>query len=180
MAAAGIEINKIRILARHSGDMILRYVADAPLRTLGADHSAAALRTGLRPSVDLGPNGGTIHNARLNKIEAALRKLEVDLNTQAQDLVALATGFARSDDRVFVQNTVTAAVHLARSLDGGHSVCGWRFATARRLGNVPAYRIVDTLINMPGSIICERCMPTEKAVALGAANAIVHELSGDE
>ncbi len=36
-AAAGLEVNKIRILARHSGDTILRYVADAPLRTLGAD-----------------------------------------------------------------------------------------------------------------------------------------------
>ena len=30
-AAGGIEVNKIRILARHSGDMILRYVAEAPL-----------------------------------------------------------------------------------------------------------------------------------------------------
>ena len=37
LAAAGIEINKIRILARHSGEAILRYVAEAPLRSLRAD-----------------------------------------------------------------------------------------------------------------------------------------------
>ena len=36
-ALAGLEVNKIRILARHSGDSILRYVADVPLRTLRAD-----------------------------------------------------------------------------------------------------------------------------------------------
>ena len=36
-AVAGLEVNKIRILARHSGDTILRYVADASLHTLRAD-----------------------------------------------------------------------------------------------------------------------------------------------
>ena len=36
-AAMGIEVNKIRILARHSGDTILRYVVEAPLRSLRAD-----------------------------------------------------------------------------------------------------------------------------------------------
>lgn len=36
-AAMGVEVNKNRILARRSGDTILRYVADAPLRSLRAD-----------------------------------------------------------------------------------------------------------------------------------------------
>ena len=36
-AAMGVEVNKIRSLARHSGDTILRYVADATLRSLRAD-----------------------------------------------------------------------------------------------------------------------------------------------
>ena len=31
LSAAGMEVNKVRIMARHSGDAILRYVADAPL-----------------------------------------------------------------------------------------------------------------------------------------------------
>jgi hypothetical protein len=31
-AALGVEVTKIRILARHSGDAILRYVAEAPLK----------------------------------------------------------------------------------------------------------------------------------------------------
>ena len=36
-AAMGIEINKIRLLAHHSGDAIHRYVQEAPLRSLRAD-----------------------------------------------------------------------------------------------------------------------------------------------
>jgi hypothetical protein len=37
LAAAGVEISKVRILARHSGDAILRYVSDAPLKSLRAE-----------------------------------------------------------------------------------------------------------------------------------------------
>jgi len=36
-AALGLEINKIRLLARHSGETIMRYVAEAPLRSLRTD-----------------------------------------------------------------------------------------------------------------------------------------------
>ena len=36
-AARGMEIKTIRIMARHSGDHFLRYVQDAPLRSLRAD-----------------------------------------------------------------------------------------------------------------------------------------------
>ena len=31
-AAIGLEVNKVRLMARHSGETIMRYVADAPLR----------------------------------------------------------------------------------------------------------------------------------------------------
>ena len=36
-AALGLEINKVRLMARHSGETIMRYVADAPLRSLRTD-----------------------------------------------------------------------------------------------------------------------------------------------
>ena len=45
LAAAGIEINKIRILARHSGETILRYVAEAPLKSLRSDLGLIAARS---------------------------------------------------------------------------------------------------------------------------------------
>ena len=37
LAELGLEVMKIRIFARHGGDTILRYVAEAPLRTLRSD-----------------------------------------------------------------------------------------------------------------------------------------------
>jgi hypothetical protein len=178
LAAAGVEVNKIRILARHSGDTILRYVADAPLMSLRADLSAAASRTGL--SSMTAARVATVDRARLVTLETSLATLERNLQSQAQDLVALATGFARTDSRVFVQNSITAVVHLALALDGGHSACGWRFATARGRGTNPAYRVITSLTNLPGEMICERCMPTEKAVPLGSAHSGDCELSGDD
>mgnify|MGYP002810444126 FL=1 len=106
--------------------------------------------------------------------------VRMDAQTQAQDVVALATGYARTDTRVFIQNTITATVHLALALDGGHAACGWRFATARRTANGPAFRVVNTLTFLPGTMLCERCMPTERAVALSVADAAMTELSSDE
>ena len=88
-----------------------------------------------------------------------------EVRTQTQDVVALATGYARTDDRVFVQNEITASVHVARSWDQNLTTCGWQYATAKRV-NGAGYRILNTLVNLPGSMLCERCLTTERAVAL--------------
>jgi outer membrane murein-binding lipoprotein Lpp len=178
LAAVGVEINKIRILARRSGESILRYVADAPLKSLRSDLFTLTARTAAVSASSSATPAAV--STRLRKLEAALSTLRMDVDAQAGDVVALATGFARTDDRVFIQNTVTATVHLARSLDGGHASCGWRFATARRSVNGPAFRVISSLVNLPGTMLCERCMPTERAVALSVAHMDVTELSGDE
>ena len=52
--------------------------------------------------------------ARVRKLEAAMDGLREDMQPQAQDMIGLATGFARTDSRVFVQNTAIAAVHYAQ------------------------------------------------------------------
>ena len=106
-----------------------------------------------------------------------MEKLRDEMAAQACDVLGLATGFARTDDRVFVQNTTTAAVHQAKTHDGGHTLCGWPFATARRKGPGKPYRIVGSLVGIPGMMICDSCLPTERAVALQAQPA---EISADE
>jgi len=110
--------------------------------------------------------------ARVRKLEAALSKLEADMATQAQDVVGIATGFARTDDRVFVQNKDTATVHFTRSNDDGHTACGWRFAIARS-----THRVVQSLRDLPSNMMCEKCLPTER---LMAAHIMDADLSGDE
>ena len=39
------------------------------------------------------------------------------------------------------------------------------------------YRIVTSLVDMRGAMICGRCLPTERAIAIGRVNA---DLSADE
>ena len=115
--------------------------------------------------------------ARVVKLEDALKRLEGVVQAQAQDVVALATGFARTDNRVFVQNTSTATIHVARGGDDGRTICGWPFARARARGPEIPYRTVGCLRDIPGMMMCEKCLPTERAVAIGRD---VADLSADE
>ena len=45
-----------------------------------------------------------------------------NVQSQAQDVVALAIGYARTDNRVYVQNTTAATIHMARSGDEGRTI----------------------------------------------------------
>ena len=178
LAVHGLGVQKIRILARHSGDTILRYVAEAPLKTLRAD---LGLSSGGTPSIGsfgpAAPNAGTaVMRQRITKLEAAIASLRDDMQTQAQDVVALATGFARTDNRLFVQNLSTAIVHVARPGDDGRTICGWRHATSVQQNGCKA-RHLRTLVDIPGTMMCDVCLHTEKAIAIGRMEA---ELSADE
>ena len=114
--------------------------------------------------------------ARIQKLEAAMMNLEWTVQAQGQDVVGLATGFARTDARVFVQNGQTAVVHYAKANDEGHTVCGWRYIAARMRGAGMPYRFAPALIDGPGSMMCERCLLTEEAIATGCDEV---EFSGD-
>ena len=108
--------------------------------------------------------------------------LQSDVQAQAQDLVGLAAGFVIPDPRVFVQNTVTSAVHLAKANDNRHSICGWDFGAARKKGPGPPFRFGPCLNGIPGHVICKTCLPTERALALALGDAVPvdMELSEDE
>ena len=183
LSAAGMEINKVRIMARHSGDTILRYVSDAPLESLRADLGLESLPS--KPALNFSLNASSSSKsqfteavrARVAKLEDALRKLEGVVQTQAHDVVALATGFARTDDRIYVQNTTTATIHLARSGDCGRTICGWPFARAKSRGPEIPSRTISSLRDIPGTMMCEKCLPTERAIAVGRDAA---DLSADE
>lgn len=99
--------------------------------------------------------------------------MEAAMQAQSQDIVGIAAGFARSDDRVFIQNPRTAAVHYARSNDDGHTVCGWNFARAGRLGAGLVYRIVNTH-RPPG----RHALRTKRAYWARHRHDIMFDLSG--
>jgi hypothetical protein len=174
----GVEIAKLRILARHSGDQILRYVQDAPLRCLRTDLGLPA-NGGPAGSLSFRAAGGIPApvRARIRKLEDTIDALRAEVTTVAGDMVSLATGFARTDDRIFVQNTITAKVHQARPNDDGSTLCSWRFIAARRKGPGKCFRFINNLVNLPGTMLCEACLPTEHAIAKAVQTA---DLSGDE
>ena len=107
-------------------------------------------------------------------------QLQEQVQTQSQDMVSVAVAFARPDQRVFVQNTITAAIHKAKGNDDGSTMCGWSFAKARKKGAGSPYRVVQSLAGMPCTMICERCMPTERALAEAIGIQGGAELSCDE
>lgn len=116
-------------------------------------------------------------STRVRKLEQTMKRFREDLQAQAQEVVGIATGHARTDNRLFIQNSITAMVHFAKTHDDGHTMCGWRFATVRRHGLGPPSRILHDLIDIPGAMICEQCLPTERTIAHIVLNV---DLSGDE
>ena len=87
LAAAGMEVNKLRIIARHSGDTILRYVSDAPLKSLRADLGLRIMPGSEPQYLQFMQNGGTslsaIVSARVQKLEESLARLEGVVQAQA-------------------------------------------------------------------------------------------------
>ena len=163
-AAMGIEVSKNRIVARHSGDTILRYVADAPLRSLRADLGLGSpAASSSSQSVQFGTTGynqTTAHLcARVRKLELAMNRMADIVQTQSQDIVGIAIGVARTDDRVFIQNMKSAIIHHAKANDGGRAMCGWRYVSAGRHGAGQPYRIAPSLANLPGNMTCEKVPP---------------------
>ena len=176
-----MEVNKARIIARHSGDTILRYVPVAPLKSLRTDLGLRSIPGTEQPTMQFMENGrstlSAIVRARVQKLEDALSRLESLVQSQAQDVVAMATGFARTDNRVYVRNTTTATIHMARGGDDGRTICDWLYARARARSPELPYRAVQNLVDIPGMLLCEKCLPTERAIAVGRFEA---DLSADE
>jgi hypothetical protein len=171
LAAHGVEVNKLRILARHSGDSILRYVADAPLKAIRKD---LGLSSGSSSSSCVSP---AHFSAKLSRLDNSLKALDAKTDTLASDMLGLVAGYLTSDGRVFVQNTTSAAIHVAKAQDTGHTLCGWHFATSRRKSSGPPFRMVDNLRSISWWMHCEKCLPTERELARSSQIDRENELS---
>jgi hypothetical protein len=167
LAAHGIEVNKIRILARHSGDAILRYVSDAPLTTLRAD-------LGLVGPLDSGASSSTSSTCS-RALSAKLAKALDTLAKQAVSIEALRKLVTQRDAIIFVQNISTGAIHGARAGDSTHTICGWSVSPARqRRGGL---RWLTTISTEPWWNLCERCLGPERQAAKHSAAASEQVLS---
>ena len=181
-AQVGLEVNKIRLLARHSGDTILRYVQDAPLKSILADLGIAARLTSASSSsrsVTLGAKD----SRRITSLEAMVAELGSTLQSQAQELDRLNESTVDNPIITYVQNTTTATIHQSSPKYLGRTRCGITFDgptfRARRTRQSTSYTIVPGIGDSPSELICERCLPSEHKAAV--ERDLVHdEVSGDE
>ena len=101
----------------------------------------------------------------------------------AQELTTLSAGAKKDPITSLIQNTSSATVHQSSPTVFGRACCGWCYDgptdRSRRKVAASSYRILLNLDGIPGDMICDRCLPAERLVALN--RDIVHdELSGDE
>ena len=181
-AALGIDVNKIRILARHSGETIMRYVQDAPLKSLRADLGLTPQGTVPEKFATASRGGDTINQRRLHALTDAIGRLEALVNEQAEELASIREQAAKEPSPQYVQHDVTATVHRQRPGDPSRSICGIAIsgATCRaRRQDKKTYVPIDSLKDIPGLLICERCLKIERARAL-EKELIDAALSGDE
>jgi hypothetical protein len=170
LAAHGIEISKIRILARHSGEAILRYVAEAPLTTLRAD-------LGLPPAQHP-PALGVTTRAPPRQENLLLASAIKRLDSHAEQLRSLQTLVVQSRSILFVENLATNSIHGMRQGDAQHTSCGWNVGPARqRLGGI---RWRTDLLGCAWRSICERCLLPERQAARIALNSLQLDSSESE
>jgi len=185
--AIGVEVNKVRVLARHSGDTILRYVQDAPLQSIRADlglppigkHVRAAISSGLRPGAGSSSDDST---RRLSILVERVADLERTLTVHAQ-LDALNLPGACEQILEYPQNAASRTVHRSSPSFTGRTCCGLTYngATARARRRIPkdAFAILPSLADLPGDIICDRCLPEARRAAF-MRDMIHKKLCGDE
>ena len=126
-ATAGVEVNKIRILARHSGESILRYVAETPLKSvrhdLGLGTSASSV-----PAPELTP----IHE-RIDALQLALTALADTASSQQATSSAPSTTVTRLFSLTTARRSCAATIRRRRTLqhvDGNMLVHGPAWAAA--------------------------------------------------
>jgi hypothetical protein len=166
LAAHGIEVAKIRILARHSGDTVLRYVSEAPLQAIRSDlglASSSSAQISRGPWCGAGGRQSASATRAFVTLDAKLNTTLARVDVQQRKLEALAAVVSSSADRVLVQNLATSAIHSSRPGDGVHTLCGWSIAPERlKRGGI---RFFSSLAGQPWWLYCERCLLPEREAA---------------
>lgn len=123
LADSGVEVAKLRILARHSGDTILRYVAESPLSAMRTDlglSTAASSSSGIR---------APLHDTAVADISKRLRGALRKITHQQSQIEALLTMVSKQAIAIFVENVTSQATHAMRPGGGSHTICGWHVGT---------------------------------------------------
>ena len=182
-AALGLETNKIRIMARRSGDTILRYIQEAPLKSIRSDLGIALQGRSTKAAASSSSACSSAMVSKVTALEAKLEELERTIQVHAQELTTLNEAAKQDTTTSFIQNIATATVHVTSPTSFGRARCGWKFDgptyRSRRQISAKSYRPLENLDDIPGDMICGSCLPQERLAALNK-DIIHNDLSGDD
>ena len=187
-AALGIDVNKIRILARHSGETIMRYVQDAPLKSLRADLGLTPQGTMPVQFAAAGGGGDTVSQKRLHALTEALSRLESLVAQQNDEITSIREAAATEPSPLYVQHTVLDTAHRLRPGDDSRTICGIDIMTtiraqpharSHRRIDIKTYKPLANIDDLPGILICKNGLRKERREAL-AKELTDAALSGDE
>jgi len=164
LATAGAEVSKIRIFARHSGEAILRYVAEAPLTTLRHDLGKFTAST----------KGSTDESKVVKALMVQLKTLAEKVEAHEFAVGALVT-FTREHRVIsYVQNLETMAIHGLRSGDGSSTICGFDVGPRRIKRGV--LKFLPGIIGECWENLCERCLRPEREAAIALEKLAINRL----
>ena len=170
-------------MARHSGDTILRYIQEEPLKSIRSDLGIALQRRSSKLAASSAHAASSTTYKIVSALEAKITELERTLQVHAQELTTLNDVAKQDVSTSYIQNTITATVHMTSPNSFGRAKCGWKYdgatCRARRLISAKSYRPIADLSDIPGDMICGSCPPQERLAALGK-DLIHHDLSGDD
>ena len=166
----------------------MRYVQDAPLRSLRSDLGLTPQGTLPSPFAVASRSVDTVSQRRLHSLTVAMSRLEELVEQQNLEIASLRTSAASDPLPSYVQHTVLDTVHRLRPLDVARTICGidvkasfkaQPHSQSHRRVNIKTYAPICSLAEVPGILLCERCLKTERKAAL--ENELIDAaLSGDE
>lgn len=154
LAAAGAEVSEIRIFARHSGDAIIRYVAEAPLLSLRRELGRSTVAS----------KGRSADSILLKTLESRLQLLADQVEAQNVTIDALSKFSGEQRVIAYVQNCLTLAIHGQRAGDSSSTMCGMKVGPARVKRG--AVRFLNTIAGESWELMCERCLKPERVAAI--------------
>ena len=124
--------------------------------------------------------------SKVQALEVALAKLDSQVKQHAieRDQMQADIVPAHAVKPSYVQNIETAAVHLIRPTDTCRTMCGYEFRgptfrKRRTCKPEECFRFFDSLKDIPGTMMCSRCLPSERTMAL-TLDLLDADVSADE
>ena len=165
LAKAGAEVNQIRIFARHSGEAILRYVAEAPLSSLRHDLGKYTAST----------RGSAVEAKVTKNLMAQLKTLAIKVEKHEAAVDALIT-FTREHRVIsYVQNLDTLAIHGQRAGDSSSAICGFNIGPSRiKRGSL---KFLPSITGECWEHFCERCLRPEREAGIALEKLAIDKLT---